>query len=408
MSVVDRLDTQFVELAAADLIRRRRVIESRESAEVVVDGHRAINFCSNDYLGLADHPALTNAAIAGARRWGVGAGASHLVSGHFAAHEAAEARLAGYVGCAAALLFTTGYMANIGVMSALVGRGDAIFADRLNHASLVDGALLTRADVRRYPHRDIAALERMLAQSTARTKLIVTDSVFSMDGDLAPLADIAKLAERFDAWLVVDDAHGLGVIGPEGRGALAHFGLNGNQTAGIPQLPSGREATIVASIIDPERIVYIGTLGKAAGVGGAFAAGSTRVIEWLLQKTRTYIFTTGAPPLLAECLLEAVALMEQGDTRRNTLHRHIQRLRTALGTRGLIESDTPIQPLVVGKNRIALDLAAALFERGLWVPAIRPPTVPEGTARLRISLSAAHTDAHIEALVEAIESALSA
>jgi 8-amino-7-oxononanoate synthase len=384
MSIVDRLDADLAELDAADLRRRRRIIESRHGTEVVVDGRRAINFCSNDYLGLADEPALTEAAVAGARRWGVGAGASHLVSGHFAIHEAAEARLAAYVGCESALLFSTGYMANAGVMSALVGRGDAIFADKLNHASLVDGALLTRADLKRYPHRDPAALDRLLAQSTAPRKLIVTDSVFSMDGDLAPLAEIATLAETHDAWLMIDDAHGLGVIGPQGRGALKHFDLNA------------------------ERILYIGTLGKAAGIAGAFAAGSKRLTDWLLQKTRTYIFTTGAPPLLAECLIEAVDLMESGDARRATVQRHIDRLRTGLPGAHLLESTTPIQPLIVGENHKALALAQTLFEQGLWVPAIRPPTVPEGSARLRISLSAAHTDAQIDALTAALRHALAA
>ena len=384
MSIVDRLDKDLAELDVANLRRRRRIIESRHGTEVVVDGRRAINFCSNDYLGLADEPALTEAAIAGARRWGVGAGASHLVSGHFAIHEAAEKRLAAYVGCESALLFSTGYMANAGAMSALVGRGDAIFADKLNHASLVDGALLTRADLKRYPHRDLAALERLLSQSTAPTKLIVTDSVFSMDGDLAPLAEIAALAEAYDAWLMIDDAHGLGVIGPHGRGALAHFALNA------------------------ERILYIGTLGKAAGVAGAFAAGSKRLTDWLLQKTRTYIFTTGAPPLLAECLLEAADLMESGDARRATVRRHIDRLRTGLPGARLLESDTPIQPLIVGDNGKALALGQTLFEQGLWVPAIRPPTVPEGSARLRISLSAAHTDAQIDKLIAALRQALAA
>ncbi len=386
MNILNGLDADLAALSAADLTRQRRVIESRRGAQVVIDGKPAINFCSNDYLGLADAPALIEAAIEGARRWGVGAGASHLVSGHFAVHEAAEKRLAEYVGCEAALLFSTGYMANAGVISALVGRGNAIFADKLNHASLVDGARLARAELHRYPHRDVGALGRLLAQSMAKRKLIVTDSVFSMDGDLAPLEEIAALATAHDAWLMIDDAHGLGVIGPQGRGALAHCGLRANT----------------------QRILYIGTLGKAAGVAGAFAAGSQRLIEWLLQKTRTYIFTTAMPPLLAECLIAAVDLMAHGDARRATLVRHIKHLREGLSDTRLLESNTPIQPLVVGENRLAVRLADALFEQGLWVPAIRPPTVPEGSARLRISLSAAHTDAELETLIAAIRRACAA
>ncbi|WP_341675205.1 8-amino-7-oxononanoate synthase [Niveibacterium sp. SC-1] len=376
MSIVDSLDAEFAALDAAGLRRQRRTVTRRQGVQIEVDGHPVLNFCSNDYLGLADHPALVEAAIEGAQRWGVGSGAAHLVSGHFAPHEEAERALAHFVGCEAALLFSTGYMVNAGVMSALVGRGDAIFADRLNHASLVDGALLTRADLKRYPHCDMAALERLLAQSTAARKLIVTDSVFSMDGDLAPLATLLELAERHDAWLMVDDAHGFGVLGPQGRGALAALGLGA------------------------ERILLVGTLGKAAGVAGAFVAGSSRVVDWLLQKTRTYLFTTGAPPLLAHCLLTALELIHDGDARRAQLNANINRLRAGLAGRfELADSSTPIQPLIVGQNAAAAALAARLFGQGVWVPAIRPPTVPEGTARLRISLSAAHEARHIDALL---------
>lgn len=379
MPIWDSLGAEFAALDAAGLRRRRRTITARRGADVEVDGRHAINFCANDYLGLADHPALTEAAIAGAKRWGVGSGASHLVSGHFTAHEAAERRLAAFVGCEAALLFSTGYMVNSGILSALVGRGDAIFADRLNHASLVDGALLSRAGLHRYPHADLAALERQLEESSAQHKLIVTDSVFSMDGDIAPLEGLFALAERHDAWLVIDDAHGFGVIGPQGRGALRAFG------------------------IDSPRVIYIGTLGKAAGVAGAFVAGAAPVVEWLLQKTRTYIFTTGAPPLLAETICAAVDLIEAGDARREHVARLIRLLREGLDRpQRLIASPTPIQPLVIGENQAAVSLANALFDEGLWAPAIRPPTVPQGTARLRISLSAAHTDAHVESLASAI------
>ncbi|GAA5180977.1 8-amino-7-oxononanoate synthase [Niveibacterium umoris] len=379
MPVWDALDAEFTSLDAAGLRRRRRTIGERHGVNMVVDGHSAINFCANDYLGLADHPTLVEAAIAGARRWGVGSGASHLVSGHFGAHHEAEARLAAYVGAETALLFSTGYMVNAGVMAALVGRGDAVFADRLNHASLVDGALLSRAELHRYPHGDVDALDRHLRESNARRKLIVTDSVFSMDGDIAPLGALFDLAERHDAWLMIDDAHGLGVIGPQGRGALRAFGL--------------------AS----PRVLYVGTLGKAAGVSGAFVAGAAPVVEWLLQKTRTYIFTTGMPPLLADTISAAVGLLEAADERRMHVAELISQLRRGLRQpERLIPSTTPIQAYVVGENQAALDLAGALFAEGLWVPAIRPPTVPQGTARLRISLSAAHTASQVATLVDAI------
>lgn len=382
--MVDDLDPQLAALDAAGLRRVRRTISRRAGVEVVVDGQPAINFASNDYLGLAYHPALVEAAVAGAQRWGVGAGASHLVSGHFDVHDAAEQALARFVGAERALLCTSGYMVNAGIMAALVGRGDAIFADRLNHASLIDGALLSRAEFRRYPHKDLAALERMLGASTAPRKLIVTDGVFSMDGDIAPLPELLALAERFDAWLVVDDAHGFGVLGPQGRGTVAHFGL-----AACP------------------RLLYMGTLGKAAGVAGAFIAGTEKAIEWLLQKTRTYIFATGLPPLLAQVLLSALDLIENGDDRRAQLAAHIARLHTGLGPQaGLLPSQTAIQPLVIGGNAAAVSASRSLFEHGLWVPAIRPPTVPEGTARLRISLSAGHSVAHIDSLIAALKHAI--
>lgn len=381
--MTDDLDDRFTALDDAGLRRQRRTVTARQGVRCEVDGRPVLNFCSNDYLGLADHPALVEAAIAGARRWGVGAGASHLVSGHFGAHEAAEARLAAFVGAERALLFSSGYMVNAGIQAALVGRGDAIFADRLNHASLIDGALLSRADFRRYPHKDVAALERLLADSTAPRKLIVTDSVFSMDGDLAPLPALLELAERFDAWLLVDDAHGFGVIGPQGRGAIAHFGLSS------------------------ERLLTVGTLGKAAGVAGAFVAGSARVIDWLLQKSRSYIFSTGMPPLLAHVLLTAVDLIEAGDDRRQRVQDHIAQLRTGLLAEDrLLPSNTAIQPLLVGANAAASALSRALFERGLWVAAIRPPTVPEGTARLRITLSAGHTVTDVASLVAVLNHAI--
>ena len=379
---LDEISAGLAELDAAGLRRRRRVVTGpcAPDAQLANRPESLVAFCSNDYLGLAAEPALAEAVARGARRWGVGSGASHLVSGHYASHEALEVRLADFVGMDDALYFSTGYMANIGVMPALVGRGDAIFADKVNHASLVDGALLSRADFVRYPHCDLAALEARLATSHAPRKLIVTDSVFSMDGDLAPLPELLALAEAHRAWLLVDDAHGFGVLGPQGRGSLAHFGL--------------------AS----PRLIYMGTLGKAAGVSGAFVAGRRDVIEWLVSKSRSYIFTTGAPPLLADTLLTAINLIEHGDARRAHLAALIARLKTGLRLSRwqLLPSDTPIQPVVIGDNHETLAVSRALDAEGLWVPAIRPPTVPKGAARLRITLSAAHSFAQVDRLVEAL------
>ena len=378
--LLDQLQADLADLDTRALRRARRSLDTPCSPHVQVDGRELLAFCSNDYLGLAADPELVLALQAGAQRWGVGSGASHLVSGHYSVHEQLEARLAQFVGCEHALYFSTGYMANSGVLPALVGRGDAVFADRLNHASLIDGALLTRADVHRYAHADLAALERMLASSSAKRKLIVTDSVFSMDGDVAPLAGLLDLAERFDAWLVVDDAHGFGVLGPQGRGAVA-------------------EAALASW-----RLIYIGTLGKAAGVAGAFAAGHADVIEWLLQRTRTYIFTTGAPPAVAQALLKSVELMETGDARRTHLNELITLLRRELKLQRwrLLPSRTPIQPVVIGDNAETVAVARALWDDGLWVPAIRPPPVPAGSARLRITLSAAHSQQDVMRLAHAL------
>ena len=367
---LDRLDR--------DALRRVRRSNALPCApQATVDGRVLTAFCSNDYLGLANEPALAAALAEGAARWGAGAGASHLVSGHYDVHDELESALARFVGCERALYFSTGYMANSGILPALAGRGDAIFADRLNHASLVDGMLLSRASIHRYSHADTAALERLLGASTSRRKLIVTDTVFSMDGDVAPLAELLDLAVRHDAWLVVDDAHGFGVLGPQGRGAVAESRLDAHPEAW--------------------RIVLVGTLGKAAGVSGAFVAGHADVVEWLLQKTRTYIYTTGAPPALAHALLESLRLIESGDARRQRLCALIDTFRThtRLQRWRLLPSRTAIQPVLIGDNAETLSVARALLEAGLWVPAIRPPTVPADTARLRVSLTAAHDEADV-------------
>jgi len=376
--IADTLIPELARLDAAGLRRRRRTVDAPCGPRAVVDGREVVAFCSNDYLGLANDPQVIEALVRGAQRWGAGSGASHLVSGHLGPHERLEFELADFVRRPRALLFSTGYMANLGVVPALVGRGDAIFADRLNHASLIDAARLARAKMQRYPHADMAALARLLAASTAPRKLILSDSVFSMDGDLAPLPELFELAERHDAWLLVDDAHGFGVLGRQGRGSLDHFSL--------PASP---------------RLLHMGTLGKAAGVAGAFVAGAEHVIEWLLQQARTHIYTTAAPPALSAALSTSLRLIGEGETRRRHLFGLVDRLRRGLAGLPwpLLPSSTAIQPLVVGSNEAALALADDLFAAGLWVPAIRPPSVPAGAARLRITLSAAHTAAEIDTLV---------
>jgi 8-amino-7-oxononanoate synthase len=381
----DRLSTELADIAAAGLTRRRRVLESACGRMATVDGKKVLNFASNDYLGLAGNADIAAALADGARQWGAGSGASHLVSGHLAPHETLEHQIAAFTGFPRALTFSTGYLANLAIVPTLAGRGAAVFSDKLNHASLIDAMQLAKAagaEVHRYPHGDIAALERQLAASAAPVKLIVTDAVFSMDGDLAPLPALFALAERFDAWLVVDDAHGFGVLGAQGRGSLAQFNL--------PAHP---------------RIILMGTLGKAVGVGGAFVAGSETMIDYLVNKGRSYIFTTAAPPAIACALAKSLDLIRTGDALRADLFANIARLRDGLAGLPwrLLPSATAIQPLIVGENDAAVALAAALWERGLWVPAIRPPTVPPGSARLRVSVSAAHTETDIDRLVAALK-----
>ena len=386
MKLIAGLERGLVEREAAGLLRVRRSVDSPPGARVTVDGRQFVNFASNDYLGLANHPDVVAAAREGAARWGAGAGASHLICGHYAAHTALESELAAWVApCAGAqaLTFGSGYLANLAILTTLAGRGDAVFGDRLNHACLNDGALLSRADFVRYPHRDLAHLRERLAASPAQRKLIATDAVFSMDGDLAPLPELLALADEFDAWLVIDDAHGFGVLGAPGepgRGSLAHCGL--------------------AS----ERIVYMGTLGKAAGVAGAFVAAHPAVIATLVQSARTYVFTTAAPPLLAEALRASLGVIRGDRARHDHLRELIARFRARMRDLrwNLLPSATPIQPLVVGANADAVALSATLWQRGFWVPAIRPPTVPAGTARLRITLSAAHAPDDVDALADAL------
>jgi 8-amino-7-oxononanoate synthase len=386
MELLASLEQQLRAIDAAQLTRRRRVADTPCNARMRIDGRELICFASNDYLGLAAHPDLVEALAEGAARYGAGSGGSHLLGGHSRAHTQAEDDLAAYVGSFSeaprALYFSTGYMANLAVLSALASQGATLFCDALNHASLIDGARLSRAAVHVYPHLDLVTLEQQLGACSSHTKLIVSDGVFSMDGDLAPIAALLELAERYHAWLVIDDAHGFGVIGG-GRGILEH-----------------------AQVRSPY-LVYIGTLGKAAGVAGAFVVAHETLIEWLVQRARPYIFTTAAPPAVACAVSASVRLIgsAEGAARRLRLQKSIGRVREMLTHTPWqrVDSHTAIQPLVIGANQPALDLAAALETHGMWVPAIRPPTVPLGSARLRISLSAAHTDADLDALARALQ-----
>lgn len=375
-----KLAAELAELDARGLRRVRRVLSGAQGAKVMVDGKPYCAFCSNDYLGLAGHPELIRAMQEGCARYGAGAGASHLILGHGEAHHALEQALARFVGAPRALLFSTGYMANIGVVTALADRGDAVFADRLNHASLNDACLLSRAEFRRYPHANVSALERLLARTKARRRLIVTDAVFSMDGDIAPVRELVELAERFDAWLLLDDAHGFGVLGDRGRGVLSHCRVRST------------------------RVIYMATLGKAAGVFGAFVAGPAELTETLVQRARTYIYTTATPPALAHALLASLKLIETEQWRRDRLAQlaGIVQARLSGGRWRLLPSVTPIQPLIVGSAAAALAVSERLAARGILVPAIRPPTVPQGTARLRISLSAAHGVGDVARLIDAL------
>jgi 8-amino-7-oxononanoate synthase len=391
MDLIAHVQTRLDALAAQSLIRKRRTADTPCAPRQLVDGRPMLAFCSNDYLGLAAHPRVVAALREGADLYGAGSGASHLVSGHSRAHALLEERLAAFEAPhlvdAGALYFCTGYMANLATLTALGALGanssDAtIFSEALNHASLIDGARLARAGVSVYPHGDVQTLEAQLIASAATTKIVVTDSVFSMDGDLAPLPALLAVCERHGAWLVVDDAHGFGVLGQNGRGALEHFGLRS------------------------PNLVYVGTLGKAAGVGGAFVAAHRAVIDLLVQRARPYIYTTAAPPALAHALLASLDIIagEEGQERRAHLDSLIAQLDNALHLRHWQRppSRTAIQPIVIGANDDALQVAARLYAQGLWVPAIRPPTVAPGTARLRVTLSAAHTHDDVAQLAAAL------
>ena len=381
--MIEQLKVELAERAQAGLKRKRRLLKSPQSAYLVADGQRLLSFASNDYLGLANHPELISALQNGASKAGVGGGASHLITGHHQFHHDAEQALASFVGLPAGLLFSTGYMANMGVVAALLGRNDAIFADKLNHASLNDAAVLARAALNRYAHQDLAQLEKMLAASNAPRKLVIVDAVFSMDGDIAPVPELLSLCEKYDAYLLLDDAHGFGVLGEQGRGILNHFNM--------------------AS----PRIIYMATLGKAAGVAGAFIAGDTTIIEYLIQSAKTYIYTTASPPALAAALVAAINVMQKDEARHQHLRELIVYFKENLSFKKwqLMPSDTAIQPIVVGSNEAAIGLSEYLLTRSILVPAIRPPTVPKNTARLRISLSAAHSFDDVKLLIQHLHEA---
>jgi 8-amino-7-oxononanoate synthase len=365
---------------ADGLLRQRRLLDSPQAEYIVANGQDYLSFCSNDYLGLANHPKLIATMQAAAGDSGVGSGASNLITGHHRYHDALEQKLAKFVELPAALVFSTGYMANIGVLGALVGRGDAIFADKLNHACLNDGGYYSLAEFHRFAHNDVVALEKLLKVSTAKHKLIAVDAVFSMDGDIAPLPDYLRLCEQYDAYLYIDDAHGFGVLGQHGKGSLSHFNLKS------------------------PRLIYMATLGKAAGVAGAFVAGQQVVIDYLIQTAKSYVYSTPAPPALSATLIESVKIIEQGDDLRAHLQHLIATLKQHLHLKNwqLLPSETAVQPLIVGSNHAAVSLSEYLQKLGILVPAIRPPTVPVNTARLRISLSAAHTEQDVIKLAEAL------
>lgn len=381
MTMDDVLKSALAERRTQNLYRQRKTLESPQGVEVVVDGKTYLNFCSNDYLGLANHPDLIAAFKQAADQYGVGSGASHLVCGHSAAHHRLEEKLAEMTGRPRALLFSTGYMANLGVVTALLDKSDFIFEDKLNHASLIDAGLLSGARFQRFLHNDIDNLRVRLERAGAGRKLVCVDGVFSMDGDLAPLPELATLAQQHDAWLMVDDAHGFGVLGAHGGGCAEYFNLD------CEQLP-----------------ILMGTLGKAAGTCGAFVAGSEALIETLIQFARTYIYTTALPPAVAAATLKSIELIQSENRRREQLQQLIARFRTGAQQLGLqlMDSSSAIQPLLVGDAGRALELSEKLAQRGFWIGAIRPPTVPADTARLRITLTAAHTEQQVDRLLDTL------
>src|SRR5581483_5331399 len=384
-NVAAELDAELAALEERHLRRVRRVVSTAQAAEVIVDGRRALCVASNNYLRLADDPRVVAAAVDALSASGAGSGASPLVSGHMSAHDALERELADWLGCEAAAVFGSGYHANIGVLAAIARDGDEIFSDELNHASLIDGCRLSRASVRVYRHRDVEGLARLLAASRARRRVVVTDSVFSMDGDVAPLAEIAALADRFGAWVMVDEAHATGVFGPDGAGLVSHLGLG-------------------------ERVaIRMGTLGKALGSYGAFVAGSRALVELLVNRARAYVYSTALPPAVVAAARAAAAIARGDGARRERLWSNARRLRDGLAASGIAmaELESPIVPLVVGTADAALAVGRAALDRGVFSPAIRPPTVPDGTARLRLTPIATHTREQIDRATAVLAAAVS-
>ena len=377
------LKQELEQRKANHLYLSRKVLESPQSVEPIIDGKKVLSFCSNDYLGLANHPEVIKSFKQAADEYGVGSGSAHLVSGHSTEHHALEEELANFIGTERALLFSTGYMANLGVVSALCDRHSEIYEDKLNHASFWDAALLCRAKRYRLPNLDLNNLEQRLSDSDysnkpSTNKFIISDGVFSMDGDLAPLDRLVSLAENNNATLMIDDAHGVGVLGKKGKGIVEHFGLVSKQ---VP--------------------VLVGTLGKAFGTAGAFVAGSEDLIETLIQKSRSYIFTTAMPAAVAAATRKSLKIVEEEHWRREKLQSLINQFRKGANELGyeLIDSMTPIQPIIIGSSEKALNLSEKLLEKNILISAIRPPTVAEGTARLRITFSAMHTQKHVDKLL---------
>ncbi|MEH6617806.1 MAG: 8-amino-7-oxononanoate synthase [Porticoccus sp.] len=376
-----KLDQRKVE----NLYRQRHVLESAQDVQVQVDGKTCVAFCSNDYLGLASHPAVIDSLRRGAETYGVGSGASHLIYGHSHEHHALEEELAAFTGRPRALLFSTGYMANLGTIRALVDKGDHVFEDRLNHASLLDGGLASAARCHRYHHADRDDLNRRMQKVTSGRKLVVTDGVFSMDGDLAPLPALVETCQQHNGWLMVDDAHGFGVLGENGGGITEHYGL------GLSELP-----------------ILMGTLGKGFGTFGAFVAGSEALIETLIQYARTYIYTTALPPAVASATRISLKILQRETWRREQLNSLIERFRSGVKELGLelMASTTPIQPILLHDDELTQQVGEQLRNKGFLVGAIRPPTVPVGSARLRITLCAEHTEEQVDKLLDAMDKTL--
>ena len=382
MNFLKDLNKELQQRKADHLYRKRRISDGPQQPEMIIDGKQVISFCSNDYLGLANHPDVKAAFVKGVKQYGAGSGAAHLINGHSRAHHALEDELAEFSGYPRALLFSTGYMANLGLAQALVGKGDTVLEDRLNHASLLDGGLLSGARLMRYQHNTAEDLDAKLATRSSGEKLVLTDGVFSMDGDIAEVPALVNACRKHDAWLMLDDAHGFGVLGDNGRGTLEHHGVS---TTDVP--------------------IYMATLGKALGTAGAFIAGSDALVETLIQQARPYIYTTASAPAIAEAARASLNMIKSKPDLRARLNDNIRYFRSCCEHMDieLTNSQTAIQPIIIGETKTTLEFSEQLLAQGLLITAIRPPTVPEGTARLRITLSAAHKHAHIDKLISTLD-----